>query len=38
LHQAVHHFHHVQAGAQRAVNRAHFQANDAGFIFVAPRT
>ncbi|OQC07498.1 MAG: hypothetical protein BWX79_01871 [Alphaproteobacteria bacterium ADurb.Bin100] len=29
LHQAVHHFDHVQAGAQRAVHRAHFQADDA---------
>jgi hypothetical protein len=29
LHQAVQHFHHVQAGAQRAVDRAHFQADDA---------
>jgi len=29
LHQAVHHFHHVQARAQRAVDRAHFQADDA---------
>jgi hypothetical protein len=30
LHQAVHHFHHVQACAQRAVNGAHFQADDHG--------
>ncbi len=29
LHQAVHHLDHVQAGAQRAVHRAHFQADDA---------
>ncbi len=29
LHQAVHHFDHVQARAQRAVDRAHFQADDA---------
>ena len=29
LHQAVHHFHHIQACAQSAVNRAHFKANDA---------
>ena len=29
LHQAVHHFHHIQACAQSAVNRAHFQADDA---------
>jgi hypothetical protein len=29
LHQAVHHFDHVQARAQRAVHRAHFQADDA---------
>jgi len=29
LHQAVHHFHHVQARAQDAVHRAHFQPDDA---------
>jgi hypothetical protein len=29
LHQAVHHLDHVQARAQRAVDRAHFQADDA---------
>ena len=29
LHQAVEHFHHVQARAQRAIDRAHFQADDA---------
>ena len=29
LHEAIHHFHHIEARAQRAVNRAHFQADDA---------
>ena len=29
LHQAVQQFHHVQAGAQRALALAHFQADDA---------
>ncbi len=29
LHQAVHHFHHVQACTQRTVDGAHFQADDA---------
>ena len=29
MHQAVHHFHHIQACAQRAVHGAHFQADDA---------
>ncbi len=29
LHQAVHHFDHVDAGAQRGVDGGHFQADDA---------
>ena len=29
LHQAIHHFDDVKARAEGAVNRAHFQANDA---------